>query len=50
VGEEFNQEGGIQAYPSHFALRDRHWMLYNGMEFGLTGFGVAEIVFDSDVL
>ncbi len=41
VGEEAEWEAGEQTYPSFFRLKDKLYMLYNGVGYGRTGFGLA---------
>lgn len=46
-GLDLSQDGWdsqMQCYPHVFACDDRVYMLYNGNEFGKSGFGLAELV------
>lgn len=45
-GFEISEEGwdsGMNCYPHVFTIRDQVFMLYNGNEFGKTGFGLARL-------
>ena len=47
AGIDLSQDGWdsqMQCYPHVFACEDRVYMLYNGNEFGKSGFGLAELV------
>jgi len=47
AGIDLSQDGWdsqMQCYPHVFACDDRVYMLYNGNEFGKSGFGLAELV------
>lgn len=49
VGIEYSTSGWdstMQHYPHIFVLHNKHYMLYNGNEFGRWGFGLAEAVND----